>query len=610
MSKENPDFLIAANLAHEIQNPVQAILGLCETNLPTLNSPESAQVLQKIKNCAEELSNLVQDVLEFAQFQQGQGKLSLIAFDPVSAFHETLAYLYPKARAKGIELLGFTPADAPEQVMGDKIKFKRILTNLLHNAVKFTAKGTIHASLNFRESATGYRVEMKVKDTGIGIAQQRLAFLFQPFTQAEPNTAECYGGSGLGLAMVQSLARAMGGDVLVESDIGKGTCFTVNLNCAFVHSLHATTPKTLKAKKILLQCSCPHLQPWLSQSLQFWGAKVVTANSTEEVEKINGNENFDYLIIDIPADTSPQLPQTSSTSIILLTDFDYPFHGYRVAPKPLNLQTLRNLLEDKKQSTEVMPSLLKPKEKTERALRILVAEDNEVNREVISLQLKRAGHEVSATVDGVAALELWRIKEFDLVILDLQMPLIGGIEVATAIRREEKRLKRKPIPLIALTGMNEPGQRANCKKAGLETYLVKPLRGADLVKKIKVVSQSNELPDNIDEFTKNLRLADEQEAEDLKCAARVFLKYSHSFIEKLQTALAKNDPKDIRFQAHAVSGMLGMMGCTRLVNLAGQIEHKPRDPQTIKRTKQLIDGLRRLEELLRSLGDLTADGQT
>ena len=610
MSKENPDFLIAANLAHEIQNPVQAILGLCETNLPTLNSPESAQVLQKIKNCAEELSNLVQDVLEFAQFQKGQGKLSLIAFDPVSAFHETLASLYPKARAKGIELLGFTPADAPEQVMGDKIKFKRILTNLLHNAVKFTAKGTIHASLNFRESATGYRVEMKVKDTGIGIPQQRLAFLFQPFTQAEPNTAECYGGSGLGLAMVQSLARAMEGDVLVESDIGKGTCFTVNLNCAFVHPLHATTPKTLKAKKILLQCSCPHLQPWLSQSLQFWGAKVVTAKSTEEVEKINGNENFDYLIIDIPADTSPQLPQTSSSSIILLTDFDYPFHGYRVAPKPVNLQTLRNLLEDKKRSKEVTPSLVKPKEKTERALRILVAEDNEVNREVISLQLKRAGHEVSATVDGMAALELWRIKEFDLAILDLQMPLIGGIEVATTIRREEKRLKRKPIPLIALTGMNEPGQRANCKKAGLETYLVKPLRGADLVEKIKVVSQSNELPDNIDEFTKNLRLADEQEAEDLKCAARVFLKYSHSFIEKLQTALAKNDPKDIRFQAHAVSGMLGMMGCTRLVHLAGQIERKPRDPQAIKRTKQLIDGLQRLEESLRSSGDLTADGQT
>ncbi len=610
MSKENPDFLIAANLAHEIQNPVQAILGLCETNLPMQNSPESAQVLQKIQNCAEELSNLVQDVLEFARFQQGQSKLSLISFDPVSALHETLASLYPKARAKGIELLALTPADAPEQIRGDKIKFKRILTNLVQNAVKFTGKGTIQASLDFQKSATSYHVEMKVKDTGIGIPQQRLPFLFQPFTQAETNTAEYYGGSGLGLAMVQSLARAMGGEVHVESDIGKGSCFTVKLNCASVRPLHTTSPKILKAKKILLQCSCPHLQPWLIQSLQFWGAKVITAPSTEEINKIIGNENFDYLIIDIPVDTSPQLPQCNSTPTILLTDFDYPFHGYQVAPKPVNLQTLRHLFEDKKPHTEATPSLVKPKEKTDRSLRILVAEDNEVNREVISLQLKRAGHDVSVAVDGVATLELWRIKEFDLVILDLQMPLLGGIEVATTIRREEKRLKRKPIPLIALTGINESGQRAHCKKAGLETYLVKPLRGSDLIEKIKVVSQSNDLPDNIDEFTKNLRLADEQEAEDLKCAARVFLKYSHSFIEKLQTALAKNDPKDIRFQAHAVSGMLGMMGCTKLVHLAGQIDRKPRDPQAIKRTKQLIDGLQRLEEALRSSGDLTADGQT
>lgn len=608
MSKENSDFLIAANLAHEIQNPVQAILGLCEMGIIEKETLGSDQVLQKIKSCAEELSELVKDVLEFSQYQQAPLPLKKESFDLVGAFHETLSSHYPKARSKGIELIGFTPADAPEQVLGDKIKFKRILHNLLQNAVKFTPEGLIHASLNLQKSPSGYPIEIKVQDTGIGIPQERLDSIFQPFVQAEASTMERFGGTGLGLTIVKALAQAMGGDVQVKSEVGKGTCFTVKLDCAMIDSASITAPSLLKKKRVLLQGGSPHLQSWLSQSLQLWGAEVIGVNSPLEAENLIQEEKFDYLIIDIPQDTSPQLPKLDSITTILLTDFDYSFQGYRVVPKPVNLQNLRKHFENQKTQSESSPQILP--QKVELPLRILMAEDNEVNREVISRQLKRAGYEVSATVDGIAALELWRAKEFDIVILDLHMPLMGGIEVANFIRKEEKRLKRKPVPLVALTGTIEPGQRTESKRAGFDTYLVKPLRGADLVEKMRIISQVNQSTEEIDEFTKNLQLADEQEAEDLKCAGRVFLKYSQSFIEKLQTALNNNDPKDIRFQAHAVCGMLGMMGCSELVRLAGQIDRKPRDPQTVKRVKQLIDGLRRLQESLRSLGDLTADGQT
>lgn len=610
MTRKNHHFLMAANLAHEIQNPVQAILGLCEMGVTEKDALSPEQILQKIQSCAEELSTLVKDVLEFSHYQSGHPPLAKEAFDPVGAFHETLSTHYPKARSKGIELIGFTPANAPEQILGDKIKFKRILYNLVHNAVKFTSVGLIHASLNLEKTPSGYLIEIKIQDTGIGIPQERLASIFQPFVQAEANTTERFGGTGLGLTMVKALAQAMGGDVQVISEVGKGSCFMVKLNCSAIESVSVTTPSLLKKKRIILQGGNSHFQAWLSQSLQYWGAEVITVRSPLEAENLVQEEKFDYLIIDVPQDTSPRLPRLDSVTTILLTDFDYSFHGYRVVPKPVNLQNLRKHFENKNQKTGGEPSVQRLPEKAEHSLRILLAEDNEVNREVISRQLKRAGYEVSAVVDGMAALELWRAKEFDTVILDLHMPLMGGIEVATIIRKEEKRLKRKPTSLVALTGTVEPGQRTDSKKAGIDTFLVKPLRGADLVEKMRVISQVNQSPKEIDEFTKNLQLADQQEAEDLKCAGRIFLKHSQSMIGKLQMALDKNDPKDIQFQAHAIGGMLGIMGCSELVQLSTRINRRYRDPQTPKRTKELIDGLRRLEESLRSLGDLTPDGQT
>lgn len=608
MSRENPDFLIAANLAHEIQNPLQAILGLCETHLPMTDSPKSAEVLRKIQTCAEDLSVLVKDVLDFSQHQQNQHHSAQLPFDPVSVFYETITSLYPQAQHKGIELLGFSPANAPHEVIGDTVKFKRILLNLLQNAVKFTANGFVHAHLNFLPSSAGHLIQIKVKDTGIGIPRSRLKSIFQPFTQADATTFTRYGGTGLGLTMVQALARFMGGDVQVQSQPGRGSCFTVNLLVGSSPTVSTDSVKFLEGKKVFILSPCPYLNHWLNQCLRYWGAEVKYAADSWEAEKLGGEESFDFLIMDLPQDTAPQWPQLQSTSTILLSDFEYSLQGYRILPKPVNLQTLRGMLENKNPAPVVIHSPTVPT--AIRPLRILVAEDNEVNREVVSLQLKRAGHEVSATVDGAAALELWRAKEFDLIILDLQMPLLGGIAIASVIRKEERRRKRKPISLVALTGSMNPAQRALCQKVGLDEFLVKPLRGADLLAKVNAIRQRNELPEDTHEFIKNLQRADAQEAEDLKFAGRIFLKHSDSFIEKLQTALANKDPQDMQFQAHAVLGMLGIMGCSELVQLASLIDRRPQDSQTEKRTKRLIDGLRKLKDSLRSLGDLTPDGQT
>jgi len=377
----------------------------------------------------------------------------------------------------------------------------------------------------------------------------------------------------------------------------------------------APTPPDLAGERILLVGGEPAIRHWLKRSLQVWGATCTEVESGEEAESAwldaeDAERPFHRAVIDLPEDINPRLPAIPPERTLLLTAPELELSRQLQLLKPITLTGLWSRFAGEPppgadpatdESAATVPR---------RALRILLAEDNEVNREVAVARLRRAGHQVSATVDGAAALELWRTKDFDAVLLDIQMPVMDGIATATAIRTEERALGRRPTRLLALTAMTLETDRARCEAAGFDAYLAKPVRGAELLEKLDVcVGQETPPPVLGNEFLSALEVSEDDEAEDLRCAARSYLRHAEAMIDQLALALSQGDEAGLQRQAHGTKGMLALMGCVALAKLAGSIERQPAGPEVAPQVNELIDGLRRLRESLVSRADLTPHGQ-
>ncbi len=604
-----------ANVTHEIRNPINAIQGLCETNLEAPSSP-FPDVLKKIQNCAAELEDTVRDVLDFSRLDRGNVSIESIPFNPVRALEEVTAQFQHQASRKGVELAALCRADSPQSVLGDPMKFRRILANLVGNAVKFTENGHVHAHLEFEERNGRLRAQLTIEDTGIGIPSDRIESIFEPFTQADATTTRRFGGTGLGLTIVRSLTQAMDGYMKVISEVGKGSSFIATVmvepNPAFV----PPPQPEVSSQRILLVAGDAAIRTWLNQCLTSWGATCQECDSYESAEAVwaasaSTSHPFTRAVIDLPEDVSPRLPAIPREQIILVTSSELEFRSQAQLFRPVTLTALWARFSTENPA-DGDPSMAANRRPAQRCLRILLAEDNEVNREVASARLRRAGHDVSATVDGSAALELWRAKEFDIGILDIQMPIIDGLGVATAIRAEEKSSGRRRTALLALTAMTQELDRARCEAAGFDAYLAKPVRGAELLQKLELLAANQEVAQDAvreDEFATQLASAEAEEAEDLRCAARAFLRHSEQFIQRLGAMQLDASAENLSREAHGVKGMLSLMGCASLAKLANTIERQPADPGSKARTAELIDGLRKLRETLRSRTDLSPDGQ-
>jgi PAS domain S-box-containing protein len=602
-----------ANITHEIRNPINAIQGLCET---ALESPghSAEETLRKIQRCAVDLAEMVKDVLDFARLDRGHITVERIPFNPIRALEETMAQFQHQARRKGIEFADLTAPDAPVSVLGDPVKFRRILSNLLGNAVKFTDHGHVHCRLEFEARGEGLRTRIVVQDTGIGIPSSRLESIFDPFTQADASTTRRFGGTGLGLTIVRHLAQAMDGYVKVESRPGEGSCFTAALTLSPDPAAKPRQTRSLANERVLIAGGSAPLRCWLVGFVNHHGGAADEVETHELAERAwaeaaQSGRPFTHALLDLPDDVNPRLPAIPREQVFLLTSPDLELRGFKQLHKPLTLAALWAELDDVAPGQEVIPNssrLPAPR----RRLRILVAEDNEVNREVTVSRLKRAGHEVSATVDGAAALELWGIKEFDLAVLDIQMPLVDGIGVAEGIRSAEFQTGRRRTRLLALTAMTQESDRVRCEQAGFDGYLSKPMRGSELLAKIDQLAGEADAEAEADEFRTALDQSDAEEAEDLRCAARSFLRHGPTMVADLELALGQGDPETVMRQAHGIKGMLALMGCIELSRVAAQLERTPALPPAAETCQRLIGGLRTLLKSLSSEAELTPHAQT
>ena len=605
--------LFIANICHEIRNSLSMIHGLCEISLES-KTEERNLTLQKVFHYSYELKNLVQDVLDFSSYEMGGVVLEKIPFDPVQVFEEIVTLNYSTTQRKNIELVALACPHSPRSVIGDSMKFRRLIINLVSNAIKFTDKGFVHCYLNFKDHGSYYLVKMTVHDSGIGISAEQCRKIFEPFAQAEDSTARRFGGHGLGLSIVRDLTKAMNGSIEVHSEINQGSQFTATVKLDANPQCEFDDRVDLTGSKILLLGGHADIQHRLIDYFSHANAQVILAANNHEAEKlwhqsINKPEPFTHVIIDLPQDTAPSLTLIPLDKMILIADRDLHLRGIKQIAKPLTLTSLNNYFGP----SAVRPLTPSPKNQENhfnRVLKILLAEDNEVNREVTVRRLKSVGHEVTATVDGQAALELWRSKDFDLALVDLQMPLLDGISLVKSIRQEEVKFARRPTKLVALSAMNYSGENKHeLKEVGLDDYFQKPIRGTDLIQKINQLFTGAESHHSLDEFHQALTGADAEEVEDLKCAARIFLRHSQSVIHQFEQVIQGTDPESIIKECHNLKGMLGLMSCPTLAHFAAELEQNPHGPYAKDYGKKLSDGLHRLQESLMVSSVLAPHGQ-
>ena len=493
-----------ANMSHEIRTPMNAIIGMAELLADTQLSPTQEEFAHTIRIAGDTLLSLINNILDFSKIESGHLELEHAPFFLRDCIESALDLAQRPAAAKGLDLVLWIDEDVPQYLLGDVTRLRQILVNLVNNAVKFTTRGEVLITISRRPSESPASLHFSIKDTGCGIPSNRLDRLFKAFSQVDASTTRQFGGTGLGLAISARLVNSMGGRIWVDSAPGQGSDFQFNIPELPVPS-SASAPACgatpdLSGRRVLIVDDNATNRRILELQLASWHlAPTSFASGPEALAAIGHDTTFDLAILDIQmpgmdgytlARALREHPATRRLPLLALsslgdqtpeqsTCFD------RILSKPakqyLLHQTLLQLLAPASQP-HAEPLRGRPSFGTvSHTLRILLAEDNLINQRVATLVLTRLGAPPKQIVsDGAAALAAIRKQPFDVVLLDVQMPLLDGLATATALRRDPPP---HGVPwLIALTANALEGDRETCLAAGMDDYLPKPVSSAALAR--------------------------------------------------------------------------------------------------------------------------------